>query len=101
MILMLGTSIAMIFGVEELTGRAYNIASDNYRASEMFTVVAGIYMVMTLHREPGARARRPLGVPRQGQGLLIDAVVDRPTREVLRTREHGAVLAGHRHDDLL
>ena len=47
-ILMLGTSIAMIFGVEELSGRAYNIASDNYRHLEMFTVVAGFYVVMTL-----------------------------------------------------
>ncbi|MEZ5925261.1 MAG: amino acid ABC transporter permease [Hyphomicrobiaceae bacterium] len=47
-ILMLGTSLAMIFGVEELSGRAYNIASENYRHLEMFTVVAGFYVVMTL-----------------------------------------------------
>ncbi len=47
-ILMLGTSLAMIFGVEELSGRAYNIASENYRHLEMFTVVAGIYIVLTL-----------------------------------------------------
>jgi polar amino acid transport system permease protein len=46
-VLMLGTSMAMIFGVEELSGRAYNIASDNYRHLEMFTVVAGIYVVLT------------------------------------------------------
>ena len=47
-VLMLGTSMAMIFGVEELSGRAYNIASENYRHLEMFTVVAGLYVVLTL-----------------------------------------------------
>jgi polar amino acid transport system permease protein len=46
-VLMLGTSMASIFGVNELTGQAYNIASDNYRHIEMFTVVAGIYIVLT------------------------------------------------------
>ena len=46
-VLMLGSSMAMIFGVEELSGRAYNIASENYRHLEMFTVVAGIYVVLT------------------------------------------------------
>ena len=47
-VLTLGTSMAMIFGVEELTGRAFNLASENYRHLEMFTVVAGIYVVLTL-----------------------------------------------------
>jgi polar amino acid transport system permease protein len=47
-VLMLGTSMAMIFGVEELSGRAYNIASENYRHLEMFTLVAGIYIALTL-----------------------------------------------------
>ena len=47
-VLTLGTSMAMIFGVEELTGRAYNLASENYRHLEMFTLVAGIYVVLTL-----------------------------------------------------
>jgi len=47
-VLTLGTSMAMIFGVEELTGRAYNLASENYRHLEMFTVVAGLYIVITL-----------------------------------------------------
>ncbi|MFO1090819.1 MAG: amino acid ABC transporter permease [Hyphomicrobiales bacterium] len=46
-VLTLGTSMAMIFGVEELTGRAYNLASENYRHLEMFTVVAGLYIVIT------------------------------------------------------
>jgi polar amino acid transport system permease protein len=47
-VLMLGTSMAMIFGVEELSGRAYNIASENYRHLEMFTLVAAIYIGLTL-----------------------------------------------------
>jgi polar amino acid transport system permease protein len=46
-VLMLGTSMASILGVNELTGQAYNIASDNYRHIEMFTVVAGIYILLT------------------------------------------------------
>ena len=29
-------------------GRAYNLASENYRHLEMFTLVAGIYVVLTL-----------------------------------------------------
>ena len=47
-VLMLGTSMAMIFGVEELSGRAYNIASENYRHLEMFTLVALMYIGLTL-----------------------------------------------------
>jgi polar amino acid transport system permease protein len=39
--------MAMIFGCEELLGTAYNIASDNYRHIEAFTVAAGIYVVIT------------------------------------------------------
>jgi polar amino acid transport system permease protein len=46
-VLTLGTSMAMIFGVSELSGEAYNIASDNYRHIEMFTLVAGLYIVLT------------------------------------------------------
>lgn len=46
-ILTLSTSMAMIFGVNELLGTAYNIASDNYRHIEAFMVAAGIYVVIT------------------------------------------------------
>jgi polar amino acid transport system permease protein len=46
-VLTLGTSMAMIFGVNELSGEAYNIASDNYRHIEMFTLVAGLYIILT------------------------------------------------------
>ena len=46
-ILTLSTSMAMIFGVNELFGTAYNIASDNYRHIEAFIIVAAIYVVIT------------------------------------------------------
>ena len=46
-ILVLGTSMAAVFGVDELTGTAINISTENYRWIEMFTVVAGIYIVLT------------------------------------------------------
>lgn len=45
--LVLGSSIAGIFGVEELTGRAINISASNLRSIETFLVVAGIYIVLT------------------------------------------------------
>lgn len=46
--LVLGSSIAALFGVEELTGRAINISSVNLRTIETFSVVAIIYVVLTI-----------------------------------------------------
>jgi polar amino acid transport system permease protein len=46
--LMLGSSIAALFGVEELTGRAINISAVNLRTIETFAVVAVIYIGLTL-----------------------------------------------------
>ena len=46
-ILVLGTSMAAVFGVDELTGTAINISTENYRWIEMFTVAAAIYIVLT------------------------------------------------------
>lgn len=46
--LMLGSSMAALFGVEELTGRAINISSVNLRTIETFSVVALIYIGLTL-----------------------------------------------------
>jgi polar amino acid transport system permease protein len=43
----LGTSMASIFGVEELTGRAFNINSTTFRSIEVFTTVAGLYVIVT------------------------------------------------------
>ena len=43
----LGTSMAAIFGVEELTGRAFNINSQTFRSVEVFTLTAALYVVVT------------------------------------------------------
>jgi polar amino acid transport system permease protein len=46
--LVLGSSMAAIFGVEELTGRAINISTSNMRTIETFSVVAVIYILLTI-----------------------------------------------------
>ena len=46
--LVLGSSLAALFGVEELTGRAINISTANLRSIETFVIVAGIYVVLTV-----------------------------------------------------
>jgi polar amino acid transport system permease protein len=43
----LGTSMAAIFGVEELTGRAFNLNSQTFRSIEVFSVTAGLYVLIT------------------------------------------------------
>ena len=43
----LGSSIAAVFGVEELTGRAINISTANLRSIETFSVTAVIYIGLT------------------------------------------------------
>jgi polar amino acid transport system permease protein len=47
-IMTLGTSMAAVFGVEELTGEALNINALTFRSIEVFSVTAGIYVVLTL-----------------------------------------------------
>ncbi len=46
--IVLGTSMAAIFGVEELTGRAINISSSNFRTIEVFIITAAIYIAITV-----------------------------------------------------
>ncbi|WP_022697418.1 amino acid ABC transporter permease [Euryhalocaulis caribicus] len=46
--LMLGSSIAALFAVEELTGRAINISTSNLRTIETFVVTASIYILLTI-----------------------------------------------------
>jgi polar amino acid transport system permease protein len=46
--LVLGSSMAALFGVEELTGRAINVSTANLRSIETFTVVAAIYIALTV-----------------------------------------------------
>jgi polar amino acid transport system permease protein len=47
-IMTLGTSMAAIFGVEELTGQAFNINSRTFRSIEIFSLTAVLYVVLTL-----------------------------------------------------
>ncbi len=47
-ILVLGSSMAALFGVEELTGRAINISTSSLRTIETFAVVGLIYIALTL-----------------------------------------------------
>lgn len=44
----LGTSMAAVFGVEELTGQALNINATTFRSLEIFSVTALFYVVVTL-----------------------------------------------------
>lgn len=44
----LGTSMAAIFGVEELTGRAFNVNAETFRSIEVFSLTAGLYIAITL-----------------------------------------------------
>ena len=44
----LGTSMAAIFGVEEVTGRAMNANAISFRSFEIFSVTALIYIVLTI-----------------------------------------------------
>ena len=46
-VLTLSTSMAMIVGINELTGSALNIASENYRNLESITVAAVLYIFIT------------------------------------------------------
>lgn len=47
-VLVLGSSMAALFGVEELTGRAINVSTANLRTIETFAVTGLIYMLLTL-----------------------------------------------------
>lgn len=46
--LVLGSSMAAVFGVEELTGRAINISTANLRTIETFSIVALMYILLTI-----------------------------------------------------
>lgn len=46
-VLVMGTSIGAVIGVDELTGQAINLATVNYRWLEYFSVVAVLYVVLT------------------------------------------------------
>ena len=44
----LGSSMAAVFGVEELTGRALNLNATTFRSIEIFIIVALIYIALSL-----------------------------------------------------
>jgi polar amino acid transport system permease protein len=44
----LGTSMAAIFGLEELTGRALNINAETFRSIEVFSLTAMLYVIVTI-----------------------------------------------------
>jgi polar amino acid transport system permease protein len=46
-VLVMGTSIGALIGVDELTGQAINLSSVNYRWLEYFSIVAVMYVVLT------------------------------------------------------
>jgi len=47
-VFILGSALAAIFGVEELTGTAFNIAARTFRSIEIYSITAGIYVIMTV-----------------------------------------------------
>jgi polar amino acid transport system permease protein len=47
-IMTLGTSMAAIFGVEELTGRSFNANAVTFRSIEIFSITAGLYILVTI-----------------------------------------------------
>lgn len=47
-LLMLGTSIVSVIGASELTSAANTIQSINFRSFEVYLIVAGIYLLLTL-----------------------------------------------------
>lgn len=44
----LGTSMAAIFGLEELTGRALNVNAETFRSIEVFSLTAILYFLVTV-----------------------------------------------------
>ena len=47
-LMILGSSISALIGVEDLMGRAINLSSSSMRSIEVFIIVAGIYFTMTV-----------------------------------------------------
>lgn len=44
----LGTSMGAVFGVEELTGRAFSVNAETFRSIEIFIVVGVLYVAVTI-----------------------------------------------------
>jgi polar amino acid transport system permease protein len=44
----LGTSMGAVFGVEELTGRAFSVNAETFRSVEIFVVIGVLYVAVTI-----------------------------------------------------
>jgi len=44
----LGTSMGAVFGVEELTGRAFSVNAETFRSIEIFVVIGILYVLVTI-----------------------------------------------------
>ena len=72
----LGTSMAAIFGVEELTGRAFNINSQTFRVDRGLLGDGGTLRGPHAGRDGHARTDRPVRLPRQDEvGLMLDRLL--------------------------
>jgi polar amino acid transport system permease protein len=47
-LMVLGTSMAAVFGVEELTGRAYSVNALTFRSIEIFSITGIMYVIVTI-----------------------------------------------------
>jgi polar amino acid transport system permease protein len=47
-LVVMATSMGAIFGLEELTGRALNVNSETFRSIEIFSMTAGLYVIITI-----------------------------------------------------
>lgn len=47
-VMVLGTSMAAVFGVEELTGRAFSVNAETFRSIEVFSIAGVMYVAITL-----------------------------------------------------
>jgi polar amino acid transport system permease protein len=47
-LMVLGTSMAAVFGVEELTGRAYSVNALTFRSIEIFSIAGILYVAITV-----------------------------------------------------
>jgi len=47
-VFLIGSAYASIFGVEELTGRAFNVDARTVRSLEIYTITAGVYVLLSI-----------------------------------------------------
>ena len=79
-ILTMTTSIAAIFGVEELTGRAYNINAQTFRSLEIFSIAALYYIALTLVASAALYAVGRYVFRIKGRGVLMAALLEEAPR---------------------